>query len=59
MICKSDNNAALYSVEETWQIPPPISSTTLPPLYIGAALYPASIVLFPTTLLYENSSQWS
>ena len=45
-----------YNVEEIWQIPPPIPSTTCPFEYILASLYPFSIVLAPTILLYENIS---
>ena len=56
VISKFAKNAALYNVEDNWQIPPPIPSTTWPLEYILASLYPASIVLAPTVKLYENSS---
>ena len=46
----------MYKVELIWQIPPPRPSTTWPLTYIGASLYPAAIVLCPTTLLYEKVS---
>ena len=46
----------MYNVEEIWQIPPPIPSTTAPFSYTFAVLYPALVVLAPKVLLYENVS---
>ena len=46
----------MYRVDDNWQIPPPIPSITFPPEYTAASLYPCSMVLSPTILLYENVS---
>ena len=55
-ISKFASKAVLYNVEDIWQIPPPTDCITFPPAYAPASLYPAAIVLSPTTLLYENVS---
>ena len=47
---------ALYNVDDIWQIPPPIPSTTSPFSYIFPFLYPAATVLSPKVWLYENVS---
>ena len=51
VISKLAYKTALYSVDDSWQIPPPIPGTTFPPEYIVASLYPFAIVLSPTILL--------
>ena len=51
VISKFANNAVLYSVEDTWQIPPPTSGTTFPPTYAVPSLYPYSKVVLPIVLL--------
>ena len=55
-ISKFESNTALNNVDDIWQIPPPSPWTTSPFWYTAASLYPAAIVLSPTTLLYENVS---
>ena len=49
-------NTELNKVVETWHTPPPTPSTNSPSTITGAFLYPLARVVWPTTLLKENSS---
>ena len=55
----SDFTAAVNSVVDTWQMPPPTSSVTSPLEYAVATLKPRSVVRSPTVSLNENVSPGS
>src|SRR5680860_1242745 len=49
-------NTALKSVVDTWHIPPPKESSSLPRMITGASLKPFSEVRLPTIVSKSNSS---
>ena len=51
VICIPEKSAALYTVDDVWQTPPPGACWSLPYTITGAFLYPLALLLGPVIAL--------